>query len=44
MCNYGNHDYSRLSADLTDFIETEDLDTFTLQDLEEYNVSHPVQI
>ncbi|XP_071088410.1 transmembrane protein 131-like isoform X1 [Haliotis cracherodii] len=27
----------KLSADLTDFIETEDLDTFTLQDLEEYN-------
>ncbi|XP_046566823.1 transmembrane protein 131-like, partial [Haliotis rubra] len=27
----------KLSADLTDFIETEDLETFTLQDLEEYN-------
>ena len=29
----------RLTSELTDFIETDDLDVFTLQDLEEYNVS-----
>ncbi|XP_041357021.1 transmembrane protein 131-like isoform X2 [Gigantopelta aegis] len=29
----------RLSTDLTDFIETEDLETFTLQDLEEFNTT-----
>lgn len=29
----------RLSADLTDYIETDDLDIFTLPDQEDYNVS-----